>query len=379
LHDGGGLADTDDMKNGFWTLLKQPYDGEDFFLPDLCSSVAVFTLIVLAQLVVLVWVLAQPVAGVFDWVQLAMASLFVQWIVLLSAAALCRLRGWMQRRPLVLAVAVCYAVVIAPTLLFTVLGDWVIYRGLQGALHWDAQQLLRHGLIALIMTSLLLRYFYLQQQWQRQHQAELRSRLQALQSRIRPHFLFNSLNSIASLIEIDPAKAEQAVLDLSDLFRANLASPDTLSSWGEERRLCEGYLRIEQYRLGQRMRVHWSVVALPDEVPMPLLTLQPLLENAILHGLQPRLDGGDIYIEGRLHEGQVELVVRNTCPEQTDTHHGSRMAMSNIRARLQALFGEQAQLTGWRDGECFFSRLVYPVKQRPTMAEKSLPNESTDR
>ena len=94
------------MKNGFWTLLKQPYDGEDFFLPDLCSSVAVFTLIVLAQLVVLVWVLAQPVAGVFDWVQLAMASLFVQWIVLLSAAALCRLRGWMQRRPLVLAVAV---------------------------------------------------------------------------------------------------------------------------------------------------------------------------------------------------------------------------------------------------------------------------------
>ena len=79
MHDGGGLADTDDMKNGFWTLLKQPYDGEDFFLPDLCSSVAVFTLIVLAQLVVLVWVLAQPVAGVFDWVQLAMASLFGRW------------------------------------------------------------------------------------------------------------------------------------------------------------------------------------------------------------------------------------------------------------------------------------------------------------
>ncbi|WP_321349147.1 sensor histidine kinase [Halopseudomonas oceani] len=367
------------MKNGFWTLLKQPYDGEDFFLPDLCSSVAVFTLIILAQLVVLVWVLAQPVAGVFDWLQLAMASLFVQWIVLLSAALLCRLRGWMQRRPLALAVAVCFAVVIAPTLLFTVLGDWVVYRGMQGALHWEAEQLLRHGLIALIMTSLLLRYFYLQQQWQRQNQAELRSRLQALQSRIRPHFLFNSLNSIASLIEIEPVKAEQAVLDLSDLFRANLARPDTLSSWGEERALCEGYLRIEQYRFGERMRVHWAVADLPDDVPMPLLTLQPLLENAILHGLQPRVDGGDIHIEGRLQNGLVELVVRNTCPEQTGAHHGAQMAMGNIRARLQALFGEQSELEGWREGECFFSRLVYPVRQRPTMAEKSLSNESIDR
>ena len=93
------------MKNGLWTLLKQPYGGEDFFLPDLCSSIAVFTLVVLSELVVIVWVLAQPVAGSFDWTQLAMASLFVQWIVLLSAALLCRLRPWMQRRSLGLAIA----------------------------------------------------------------------------------------------------------------------------------------------------------------------------------------------------------------------------------------------------------------------------------
>ena len=367
------------MKNGFWTLLKRPYEGEDFFLPDLCSSVAVFTLVVLAQLVVLVWVLAQPADGGFDWLQLAMASLFVQWIVLLSAAALCRLRGWMRRRPLGLAVAACHAVVVGLTLFFTVLGDWVVYRGMTGALQWEAGQLLRHGLIALIMTSLLLRYFYLQQQWQHQQQAELRSRLQALQSRIRPHFLFNSLNSIASLIEIAPTKAEQAVLDLSDLFRANLSGSETLSCWGEERRLCEGYLRIEQYRLGERMRVQWDVSELPDSLPIPLLTLQPLLENAILHGLQPRIDGGEMLIRGRLQGGVVELMVSNTCPQQNDTHQGERMAMANIRARLQALFGERAQLAGWREGECFFSRLVYPVTQDSTTAEKSLSNESTDR
>ena len=102
------------------------------------------------------------------------------------------------------------------------------------------------------------------------HLTELRSRLQALQSRIRPHFLFNSLNSIASLIEVAPAKAEQAVLDLSDLFRANLSSSEALSCWGEERRLCEGYLRIEQYRLGERLRVQWDVAELPDTLPIPL-------------------------------------------------------------------------------------------------------------
>jgi two-component system sensor histidine kinase AlgZ len=323
--------------------------------------------------------LAQPADGGFDWLQLAMASLFVQWIVLLSAAALCRLRDWMRRRPLGLAVAACHAVVVGLTLFFTVLGDWVVYRGMTGALQWEAGQLLRHGLIALIMTSLLLRYFYLQQQWQHQQQAELRSRLQALQSRIRPHFLFNSLNSIASLIEVAPAKAEQAVLDLSDLFRANLSSSEALSCWGEERRLCEGYLRIEQYRLGERLRVQWDVAELPDTLPIPLLTLQPLLENAILHGLQPRIDGGDVLIRGRLESGVVELLVSNTCPQQNDTHQGERMAMANIRARLQALFGERAQLIGWRQGECFFSRLVYPVTQDSTTAEKSLSNESTDR
>src|SRR5690554_7394481 len=103
------------MKNGFWSLLSKPQEGEDFFLPDLCSSVAVFTLVVLAELMVLVWVLAQPAAEGFDWLQLALASLFVQWIVLLSAGLLCRLRPWMQARPLGLAIACCYAVVVGLT------------------------------------------------------------------------------------------------------------------------------------------------------------------------------------------------------------------------------------------------------------------------
>ncbi|WP_373185607.1 sensor histidine kinase [Halopseudomonas sp.] len=358
------------MKNGLWSLLGQPYSGEDFFLPDLCSSFAVFTLVVLAELLVLTWVLAVPSASGFDWLSLAMASLFVQWIVLLSAALLCRLRGWMQRRALWVAITVCFAVVVGLTLMFTVLAEWVLEQGMLGYPQLRSEQMLRHGLIAMIMTGLLLRYFYLQQQWQRQHEAELKARLQSLQSRIQPHFLFNSLNSIVSLIASAPAKAELAVLDLADLFRANLSEVGGVGTWEEELHLCEGYLRIEHYRLGDRLKVEWQG-ALPAATPMPLLTLQPLLENAILHGLQPSLAGGDIHIRAVLHGGVVELLVSNSCPPQAASHQGSRMALENVRARLNALFGPRAKLEAWREGERFFSRLVYPVTQTSSILQRS--------
>lgn len=348
------------MKNGFWSLLSRPYVEEDFFLPDLCSSVAVFTLVVLAELMVLVWILAQPVTGGFDWLQLAMVSLFVQWVVLLSAALLCYLRGWMQRRPLGVAIACCYAVVVGLTLLFTVMAEWLLYQGLAARPQIPLHQLLRHGLIALIMTSLLLRYFYLQQQWQLQNQAALNARLQSLQSRIQPHFLFNSLNSILSLIETQPDKAENAVLDLADLFRAAMADSEKVASWAEEYRLCRGYLRIEQYRFGERLQVHWDIAGLPDNLPIPLLTLQPLLENAVLHGLQPNVSGGDISVTGSYRKGHVELLVSNSCPQESE-HQGANMALNNIRARLQTRFGPSAKVLAWRDGQRYFSKLVYPV------------------
>ena len=350
------------MKNGFWSLLSKPQRGKEFFLPDLCSSVSVFTLVVLAELMVLVWVLAQPAPDGFDWLQLALASLFVQWIVLLSAALLCPLRSWMRRRSMGAAIAGCYTVVVGLTLLFTVLADWVLQQGMTGMPVLRGEQLLRHGLIATIMTSLLLRYFYLQQQWQMHNQAALQARLQSLQSRIRPHFLFNSLNSIVSLIGSQPDKAESAVLDLSDLFRANLSDAEAVATWAEEYRLCRGYLRIEEYRLGGRLRMDWQVDELPPDLPMPLLTLQPLLENAILHGLQPSVDGGDIRVTGHYRNGSVELLVSNSCPQQSE-HRGACMALDNIRARLAALFGPTARVEAWQDGPRYFSRLVYPCRQ----------------
>src|SRR5690606_24706291 len=124
------------------------------------------------------------------------------------------------------------------------------------------------------------RYLYLQQQLNRQQQAELKARLDALQARMHPHFLFNSMNIIASLIATAPDKAEQAVEDLAELFRASLASADTEVSLGHELELCRRYLALESLRLGERLRVHWQDEGVSPQLPIPLLTLQPLLENA---------------------------------------------------------------------------------------------------
>ena len=342
----------------------KPTIDDDFFLPELCESEALFALILLAELLVLVLVLAEPMLPNFDWVRLALTSLFVQWIVLLSAACMCRLRPLLaQLRPW-LAGCLCSALVVVLTLACTLVAD---YYDLGGQLprSGEVNLYLRHALIALIMSALLLRYFYLQSQWRRQEQAELRARIESLQARIRPHFLFNSLNSIASLVAVDPYKAEQAVLDLSDLFRASLAKPGTLVPWCDELALARRYLSIEQYRLGDRLQLGWQVEGVPDDLPIPQLTLQPLLENALIYGIQPRIEGGLVRVEGGYRNGVFSLCVSNPYDEAGDSQpsRGTHQALGNIEARLTALFGAAATLSAERRDGRHFTCLRYPCER----------------
>jgi two-component system, LytTR family, sensor histidine kinase AlgZ len=333
----------------------------EFFLPELCLPQALFVLVVLAELLVMVLVLAEPMHEGFNWVRLALTSLFVQWIVLLSAALMCRLRPWLARLGSGLAGGVCCGLVIALTLGCTALSDYFALTG-PGAAEGEVNRYLRHGLIALIMSALMLRYFYLQSQWRRQQQAELRARIEALQARIRPHFLFNSLNSIASLVVSAPDKAEQAVLDLSDLFRASLSKPGSVVCWEEELELAKRYLSIEQYRLGNRLQLEWRVGTIPNDLPIPQLTLQPLLENALIHGIAPRIDGGVVRVEGDYKEGVFVLCISNPYDEalQTQASGGTQQALVNIGARLAALFGPRASLSVDRRDGRHFTCLRYP-------------------
>jgi len=333
---------------------------DSFFLPHLCTGETLLMLVLLAELLVIALVLTEPMTAGFNWGRLALCSLFVQWIVLLSAALLCLLRPCLLNLTTVWVSFYCGLLVVLLTLVFTALADYFqFYDNASSGLY------LRHALISLILSGLLLRYFYLQSSWRQQQQAELRARIEALQARIKPHFLFNCLNSIASLISIDPIKAEQAVLDLSDLFRASLATPETLTTWAEELALSKGYLSIEQYRLGERLQLDWQTGSVPDDLPIPQLTLQPLLENALIHGIQPRIDGGLVRVEASFHGGEFCLCVSNPCSEQTQTSIGSGQALRNIESRLLALFGAAASLTAQREGERYRVCLRYPFSLLP--------------
>ena len=154
----------------------------------------------------------------------------------------------------------------------------------------------------MIVTALLLRYFFVTHQWQKHVRTEARSRIEALQARIRPHFLFNSLNTIAALTRSDPARAEEAVEDLADLFRATLRDSHSPLRLKEELELTRIYQRIEELRLGERLKVRWDVAELPMRAFVPGLTVQPLLENAIYHGIEPLEHGGTVTVTGRVHE-----------------------------------------------------------------------------
>ena len=170
------------------------------------------------------------------------------------------------------------------------------------------------------------------------------ARLQALQARMRPHFLYNSLNAVLSLIRRDPKRAELALEDLADMFRVLMSDGRKFVRLAEEIALLERYARMEQLRLGERLRVAWEVGNAPLDALLPPLVLQPLLENAVYHGVEPGTESGEVivHIEGRGKRVLVRLV--NPFQPQFAHRPGNRMALDNLRERLQLFFDAEARL-----------------------------------
>lgn len=335
------------------------------FLPDFCRIRAVFAVVVTAELMAIVLALA----SLDRWQQfasdLSLYSLMVQWVALPGAGLICLLRPWLQRQGDTRAGLLAWLLLMLVTLAVL----WSAHGLLPEAERPGALGLyLLRGLgISAVLSALILRYLYVQHLWRAQVEAESRARFQALQSRIRPHFLFNSMNTIANLTRSDPELAEEVVQDLSDLFRASLGDSRRLSTLQDELELCRGYLRIEQQRLGDRLQVTWELQELPGQASLPALVLQPLLENAVYHGIEPSASGGRITISGVYRRNRVNLGIRNTRPEGGNASHrqGNRMALENIRQRLLGCFGDEATLrSGEVDGE-YQVRLVFPYPWRP--------------
>ena len=248
-------------------------------MPDLCRVRAVFLLVVTSELLVLVLSIVQAESHWIDWNYFGLLSLFVQWTVLTSAALICPMRRWLSRLTVTRATTVIVTIVMLDVLAFSLFADSVLHPqpGLEA---W--QGVAKKLLLALLITLMVLRYFYLQFQWQQQRESEMQARLTALQARIHPHFLFNSMNTIASLIVVNPERAEDAVLDLSELFRASLRTGDRLIPLSAELDLCKRYLAIEKLRLEDRLTLEWHIEDGLEQQAIPPLTLQPLVETPFI-------------------------------------------------------------------------------------------------
>jgi two-component system sensor histidine kinase AlgZ len=195
---------------------------------------------------------------------------------------------------------------------------------------------------AALTTAALAWYFYLRNRAFSPAISE--ARLQALQARIRPHFLFNSLNAVLSLIRKDPKRAEGALEDLAELFRTVMADNRQLIALRDEISLCRQYLNLEQLRLGERLRVEWRLDPAAEEGLVPPMVLQPLVENAVYHGIEPGAEPG--LIEVRIERRNDRLWLQLTNPYHPDYQHrqGNHMALANIRERLQLHFDVEASL-----------------------------------
>jgi two-component system sensor histidine kinase AlgZ len=203
-------------------------------------------------------------------------------------------------------------------------------------------RLQRSILLTVLTLVLLLTYFHLHGRALSPALSE--ARLQALQARIRPHFLYNSINAVLSLIRQDPRRAEAVLEDLAELFRVVMGDNRELSPISREIELCRQYLELEQLRLGDRLRVAWHIDKMPPDALMPPLVLQPLIENAVYHGIEPRVEPGEISIDIYTSRNRVHAVLRNPFEERSTHHSGNKMAIDNIRERLQLHFDAEASL-----------------------------------
>jgi two-component system, LytTR family, sensor histidine kinase AlgZ len=357
-----------------------PGDRGSEYLPDFCQARVVLTVVLVAALLAVVLALAGPPSRTGFFVTLARTSGYLLWNGLLCAAVLCRARPWLARRSLRASSLISLALVVGTVALVSEAAFWLgqawdarigAHSGLFPRDHW--RFLLPNAAIAAIVGALALRYFYVAHEWRRSVELEARSRLRALQARIRPHFLFNSMNTIAALTRSDPGRAEEAVEDLADLFRVSLSEARAQITLHEELEVARTYQRIEQLRLGARLRVDWRVADLPPQALVPSLLLQPLLENAVGHGVEPLPGGGVVTIEGRIDGGDVVVEVSNPVDAAArPARTGHRMALDNVRERLDLAFPGRASMDVDERGDRYRVRIRFPL----VLGAAGAPHES---
>ena len=337
-------------------------------LPEFCTTSRVVAAIGAGQLVMLTIALAPTRAPRWDFVEFASASALATWIALASAVALCKARPYLMRLP---PRADFIAAAMVPMLIALLgAGSLAYISGSLGQFVLSAQEdrafVLTTVALAGLIGGVALRYFAAQDRWKAQTSAVAKAQMEALQARIRPHFLFNSMNSIAALVRSHPEAAERAIEDLSELFRAALGQAAQQATLADEITLAQRFLGIEQLRLGERLRVVWDCApGLPMELPLPRLVLQPLLENAVVHGLARLKEGGELRIAMAMESGALCIEVGNPRPVGVPGRPGNGHALESIRQRLNHQFGPLARMTASAEEGYYRVRLELPLVTTP--------------
>ncbi len=349
-------------------------------LPEFCSWSLLLVAVVLAQIGSILLLLGRP--GLWSWQALGVLSWFSLWGALLIQAfwcitgrllviavnripnnqrpgkigwSLCWLLLWLE------AVVLCMAMAQFLMMIDHGAGFNLVSSGMD-----PARLVITAGVIGALLSGVLLRYTAIWQRWQLQTRQQARMELDNLHARLRPHFLYNTLNSIAALISQRPNAAIDAIEDLSDLLRQSLQPQGPLVSLTREIELCQQYLQLMGWRLGDRLQTHWELAEDLEahDWKIPPLTLQALVENAILHGIQPLPDGGQLDIDIRSADNRLQIQIRNPLADASDVldsgANGTGTALRDLQRRLHLVYQQRAKLDSISDQSYYTVILVLP-------------------
>jgi len=330
--------------------------GTGIRLPNFCNLGVMLRAVVVVNIFVLAAAIlraSSPTAIAAEFLSLAG---FAEPALILSLLALCAVRRVLH--------AVGYVVSWIAVLAFELVLAFFLYHMVRGLIPGGAAMpFTQVALVVLFGTAFTLAYFDLRSRALSPAIAE--ARIQALQARIRPHFLYNSINAVLSLMRAEPRRAERALEDMADLFRVLMADNRTLAPIGQEVELAKQYLAIEEIRLGDRLRVAWNTERMPGDALVPSLVLQPLLENAVYHGIEPAEAGGEISIEVARAGDRLVISLANPYPGEGRQTAGNRMAIANIKERLQLHFDDEADMRSETTGGVYRVTIRLPYLTAP--------------
>lgn len=335
-------------------------DGADFpVLPDCCNSGTALRVLLVVNLGAAAMILVSAGGLVSAAAGFLRSAMLVEPAVIGTLLILCPVRKFVNGTPRLAQWATGIGTAFAVTLVVALLVSPFIAADLSGIglVGWAVSRAVVAGVIA----AALIEWLYLRTLSLQPSQAE--GRLQALQARIRPHFLFNSLNTVLGLMRSNPRQAETTLENLSDLFRVFMKDSRELVPLDEEVLLCREYLSIEKLRLDTRLEVRWDIDEMPGDALLPSLLLQPLLENAVHHGIEPRTETGLIDVSIAKHGERVRVDIVNPLADAPPTKKGNQMALSNIRERLSLTFDVEGHLVTTTEDGLFRATVTFPYRK----------------